>query len=891
MRPRSALARAAGLPAGLLFTTISGVAWALSPWSAGRLLRAAFVPRLREHPLRTTLTIMGIVFGVAAVTAVLLVNRSIVMAAASTVDDIAGKADLQVTAGTAGFDDVVLDDVEHVDGVYKAAPVVEQTALLRDPSSHGDRVLVLGVDLVGSDDRYFRGYGDAELAEVNKDPVAFVDSPYHLLLGQTLAVRLHKRVHDTIVLETPGGARAFEIYGFMRETGLARAFGGSVAMMHYQSMQVAFERGSKIDRIDVAVTPGAPVDPVARALRAKLGAGFGAAPPQERTNHVATMLQSLQAALVCAGLVAAQIGLFLIYNTMIITIVQRKRELGILRALGLTTGQLLRLLTFEGAVLGSVASVLGVGFGIGLAAIMLRATSRTVSEVYVQIEATRVHVDGRLLVGCFVFGVVTTAGSTWVAARSALAIRPTECLRTSGLVEAGRRQPGFSTRDGAGLALLAASVPLLYLKVFQGHPAAAWGSIAALLMGGAALVPRLVEGVNTAFRRLFGGVVGVEVTMANENLPRDLARTSLTAGALMVSVGMATGFAVLVGSYTSALSDWAERNVSADLFVTSTTPGLLNNVSMTSALADKLRAVPGVKGIDRVRIANAEFRGHPFKLVAFDARETSQHSRETPVEGDYDTIVRALEEGDSVAVSENFSRLYNVHAGDSIDLEGQGTVRAYRVAGVMVDYTSDLGAVMIDREAYVKNWGDDLVDMYKIFVTEGASIDAVGRAINERAGDRFDLVVLTMSEWKAQIMALLQRIFSLMRALEAVSLSIAALGVLNAISANVLDRVREIGVLRAIGLQRRQVARMVVAEAVLVGTCGVLAAMMLGFELGNVMLVGVSQSLTGWVMPYAPAWAYVCRLEILVVAVSALAGWYPARQAASLKVTNALAYE
>lgn len=889
MSPRQRLEAVVRLPAALMLGLVAVAAWLLSPWRVGRLLQAVCMPRLREHPMRTTLTVLGIAFGVVSVTAVLLVNRSVVAAAASTTDDLAGKADLQVTAGSAGFEDDTIDAVVAVKDVYKAAPVLEQTAII--PGADSERVLVLGVDLIGSDDRYFRGYGDAELAEVNKDPIAFVDSPTHLLLSRSLGERLHKRVHDTIELATPAGPQAFEIYGFMNDTGVARAFGGSVAMMHYQSMQAAFERGTKVDRIDVAVTPGTPVDAVAGALRAKLGPAFHVAPAQEKTSRIASMLGSLQAGLVCGGLLAAQIGLFLIYNTMLISIVQRKREIGIMRALGLTAGQVVRLLTLEGALLGVVASTLGVGMGIALASLMLRTMSRTVNEMYVGVAATKVQVDAGLVAGCLVFGVVTTLGAAFLAARSALRIRPVESLRTSGLVGVGAPTRSFTGRDGFGIALVAVAVLMLQLPPSHGRPVAAWTSLVALLAGGAALVPRLLQGVNLAVRRVLGGALGVEATMANENLPRDLARASVTTGALMVAVGMATGFAVLVGSFSSSITDWIDHNISADLFVSSTTPGLINSVAMTSALGARLAAVPQVESVERVRIANDVFRGHPVKLIAYDVDQASRYVHEDVVEGDYPSIVRDLEHGDNATVSENFSRRFSVHRGDTIELAGNGSMVSLQVVGVLVDYTSDLGSIMVDRATYLRGWGDDLVDSYKIRVVRGGDILAVRRAINASLGGRFDLIVLTCSEWRAQVTGLLERVFSIMRALEGVALAIAALGVLNALSANVLDRVREIGVLRAIGLQRRQVRKMIVLEALLIGIAGVLAGTLLGIELGHMLLAGVNASLTGWTLPFAPAWARLAELAVLVVAVSTTAGWYPARQAAALEVTNALAYE
>jgi putative ABC transport system permease protein len=360
----------------------------------------------------------------------------------------------------------------------------------------------------------------------------------------------------------------------------------------------------------------------------------------------------------------------------------------------------------------------------------------------------------------------------------------------------------------------------------------------------------------------------------------------------MVSLGMAAGFAVLVSSFVDTVSDWVERSIMADLFVTSTTPGFMRNVSMSSALGDELATIPGANIVERVRLADLEFRGRQVRASVYDFLDAARGAHEDAVEGTFDQIARELHEGSSVAVSENLSRKFGVHLGDQIELKGKDGPLSFRVAGVLEDYASDLGTIMIDRATYVRGWGDDLVDMYKIHATPGADVEAMKRQINEREGNRFDLVVLTGEEWKAHVLGQLRRVFSLIRALEWVALVVAGFGIFNALSANVLDRVRELGVLRAVGLLRSQVRRMVVAEAALVGVAGVVAGLPLGVALGKVLVFSVDGAhLTGWSVRFAPAWWNLAELALLGVAISAASGWYPARAAASLEITGALAYE
>jgi putative ABC transport system permease protein len=517
--------------------------------------------------------------------------------------------------------------------------------------------------------------------------------------------------------------------------------------------------------------------------------------------------------------------------------------------------------------------------------------SQTVSTLYLEVAASHASPEPRLVLGCVAFGTLATALSAFLAARQAASIRPAESLRAPGPPPPAAAPRGGSIRDLCGAALLAIALPALRLYPHWGRPAI-WVALAALVVGGCLVVSRIVLAVHATVGRALGQRLGVAARMASENLPRDLTRTSVTSGALMVSLGMAAGFAVLVSSFVGTVSDWVERSIMADIFVTSTTPGFMRNVAMSSALGDELAAIPGTGVVERVRLADLELRGRQVRVEAYDILDAAKGAHEDAVEGTYEQIAREVHEGTSVAVSENLSRKFGIHLGDRIDLQGKDGPLSFRVAGVLVDYASDLGTIMMDRAAYARGWGDDLVDMYKIHVKPGADVEGIRRLINEREGSRFDLVVLTGEEWKAHVLGQLRRVFALIRALEGVALVVAGFGICNALSANVLDRVRELGVLRAVGLLRSQVRRMVVAEATLVGLAGVVAGLPLGVAIGRVLVFSVdSAELTGWSVRFAPAWTNLAELALLGVAISAASGWYPARAAASLQVTGALAYE
>jgi putative ABC transport system permease protein len=888
---RRLLRAAGGVAASVVLSFVYLAALLLTPFRLGRLLRTVSIPRLQEHRLRTSLTVLGIALGVAVLIAVVIVNRSILGSMFATVDDIAGKADLQVSASGSGFDEALFDQVRGVPGVYKATPVLQQTALLRDPRARGERMLLLGVDLLGEDDEYFRAYASTELDAIKRDPLSFLNSPSNIIISRSLANKLGYKLHDKLPLATPDGVKDFDIWGFIENEGVGRAFGGSVAVMYYAAMQVAFGRGHAIDRIDLAVQRGADAQAIGQRVQATLGKSFHVERPDRKNERVAKMLVGLRTGLMMGSVIALLVGVFLIHNTMSISVVQRKREIGILRALGITRREVTRLITLEGFLLGLVGSGLGVLIGIGLARVMLAGVSQSVNELYLQVSVTTLRFDAALLVGGFLLGVVAATLASAFPARNAARPSPVETLRTFALMTVVAPPAKLTRNDLLAVALFALAFGLLRVPPLWGTPVGAMAASAGLLFGGALLMPRVVQGLHWSLTPLLRRSFGLEARLANDNLPRDLGRTAATASALMVGVAMATSFAVFVGSLTTSMLEWIDSSIPADLFITSAARiAGTKSVPMSAALYDPLVATPGVELVERVRIVDTDYRNVPVKLLAADIDVYNQRAKVTMLEGEQGAAMQQLRNG-AVMVSENFSRRFGVHQGDRIQLSVKDGTREFEVAGVDIDYTSDQGTLLVDREVYVRYWGDDQVDTYELYLRKGADIEAVRRSVTGRYGESYGLFVLTNREFKAEILSMLEQAFAVMHVLELVALIIAVLGVVNSLFASVIDRVREIGVLRAVGMQRKQARKMIIVEGALIGVCGVSGGTLIGAACGYVLLFHINLVQSGWYFPYRPNWLSVFETAMMVVLVAALAAAYPARRAAALVVADALEYE
>jgi putative ABC transport system permease protein len=880
-------------PIGRAFTSallglVHLAALALSPWRIGRLLRTVSLPRFHEHGLRTALTVLGIALGVAMLVSVVLVNRSILRSFADTLDDISGKADLEVTAA-ASFEEAALETVRAVPGVTHATPVVQETALMRLPQAPGERLLIIGVDFLGEDDEHFRRYDSTEMKAIKDDPIAFLNASTHVIVSRALADRFGLKLKDTLPLQTPTGVQSFQIWGFIEDEGVGRAFGGNVAVMYYQAMQVAFDKGTRIDRIDVAVDPSAGPDAIAARLRAALGPGYDAARPERRNTQVAQMLGGLNLALTMGSLVAILVGMFLIYNTMSISVVQRKRELGILRALGTTRRQILLLFTLEGGLLGCVGSALGVFLGLFLARGMLGVITASVNEIYLQVAATDVHVDPVLLLGSGVLGILGAVASAFIPAREATRVSAVETLRTGHAPK--HVAPGLHRTDLLAVGLLLGAVLARSLPPVDGQPFGPYASTILILLAVALAMPRIIGLVHRALARPAERLFGVEARLANDNVPRDLRRATITSGALMVGVSLTVAFGCFLESFKVSTLTWVAQTVPADLFVTSGARfGGVKNIPMADTLRGDLAALPGVEEVDRIRLVNIVYRDLPIKLLSAGLEIFSKHSHMTFLQGDAETSVPAVQAGD-VMVSENLARRFGLVVGDTLRLASPKGEKAYRLAGVILDYTSDQGTIIMDRATMIRDWDDARVDTYELYLTPGTNPEVVKREIEARWGEALNLYVLTARDFRGELEKVLDQTFAVMSALELVALIIAVLGVVNALLATVIDRIRELGVLRAIGMLRRQVRRMVMLEAGILGVSAVIGGLLAGLALAWVLTNDIFLAQSGWYIALLVPVLPMVQLTVAVIGVSTLAGWYPARAAARLVVSDALEYE
>ena len=391
------------------------------------LFRLISWPYLRKHAIRSALTVTGIVIGVAVFVAMRAANESVFGTFQQTLQRVAGATELQVTAGAAGFDEEILERVQSLAEVAVAAPVVEAVAATGIPGQ--GNLLILGVDMTG--DRSLRDYdmesGDAAVID---DPLVFLAQPDSLMVTADFAARNGLTTGARVPLETAAGRKDFVVRGVLKGGGLSSAFGGNIAVMDIYAAQHVFGRGPKFDRVDIALTDGVALETGEQAIRTALGPGFQVQTPASRGQSFNSLLRIYRLMMRFASVAALVIGMFIIYNSFAIAVTQRRKEIGILRALGATRRQIALLFLGESAVGGAVGSALGVAAGYALAGAVSRQAATLVQGISgVNQGAISLQSDPWLMALSIATGVGTSIFAAALPARSAARVDPVKALQ------------------------------------------------------------------------------------------------------------------------------------------------------------------------------------------------------------------------------------------------------------------------------------------------------------------------------------------------------------------------------------------------------------------------------------------------------------------------------
>lgn len=822
---------------------------------------------LKREPLRTALTVMAVALGVAAVVAIELAGGAAAGSFHSSVETLTGHASFELTA-TGGVPDEAIARLAALPLDLKLHPRIEDYALLAD--SHR-LVPLIGIDmlaepsLAAADPAAHPGAAatpvPAGLSAFQQDDSIWISAGLGHKTGDRVTLLINDLAHECVVRGVlPNGS-------------------GEAVVMDLAPAERMLRRSGVVDRVLIDAPEDAPSD-VASVINAALPSGLTITRAGARTEENQRMLAAFRWNLRVLSYISLTVGAFLIYNTISVSVVRRRYEIGILRALGASRGTILAAFLGEAAAFGFLGGIAGLALGRVMAEGAVRLVSATVESLYVTSRPGEIALTWPVAVLALLAGVGIAILSALAPAREASFVSPVEAMSR------GRREHQARINKWRDLALAVILAAAAWIASRQppvnGKPLFGYAAALLLVAASALAIPALVAGLNRAALDLWRHL-GAEALVASRSLAGSLRRTSVLIGALSTAIAMLAAVGIMVGSFRQTVVLWLGDRLQADLYLQPAIPtGADRHPTLAPDLVPLLAALPGVAAVDQLRSYEISYQGLPAMLGGADTRIVQRYGTRPFLSGaDPASVFGELQRGGAVIVSEPFSNKHNVRTGDSLELNLGGRSASFRVAGVYYDYGNERGTVLMDRTTLLQYLPDPAPTNIAVYLQPGVSPESVLPRVQDALAGR-SVLVMTNRAIREQGMRVFDRTFAITYALEAVAVFVAVMGVAGALLALVIDRRREIGLLRFLGAAQTQIQRMILIEAGLLGLVANAIGLVMGFVLSLLLIFVINKQSFGWTIQFHWPVAVLLTALTLVYGATILAALYPARIARRL---------
>ncbi|MFG2589022.1 ABC transporter permease [Streptomyces sp. NPDC048438] len=837
------------------------------------------VRNVLAHKARLLMTVLAVMLGVAFVSGTLVFTDTLGNAfrnqSAKNYDKVAVAVTTWAERGdeeTPAIDAATLAKIKNLDGVADATGRVSGFAGVADTDG---KLIGNGWSNTGSN--YSPGT-DGEDAQYSFTEGTGPVEAGQIALDRTSADKGDYQVGEKVRVATNGPVKEYTLSGiFTTEDGAVNA-GGSLVLFDTEIAQQLYLRPGVFKDVTVTAAAGASdqklLDAVKPLLPKDAEAKTGAALADEEAEMTESGLKSLNSMLLAFAAIALFVGVFLIANTFTMLIAQRTKELALMRAVGASRRQVKRAILLEAGVVGLIASVIGFALGVGLATGLRSAMGMFGGKI----PAGPLVVSPTAVGSAFAVGVLITVFAAWLPARRAAKIPPVAAMSS---VHAVATTKSLVVRNSFGAVITLIGSALIVAGAAQGDENGRWllgGGAFLALIGVIVLIPLLSRPVIALARPLLRGVFGVSGKLAAQNAVRNPRRTGATASALAIGLTLVTGISVLGVTLGQAIDKMTTDNIRADYMVSMASGDPLDESAVTA-----LRKADGVAAASPQR-----------SLWPSVGDEVVSASGVTP--GDVEKVfnlktvsgsLSSLEDGE-IAVDRKTAKSRGWKTGDSLPVTFQDDKKETLKVGALYEGNEFLSPVLIPED--IADPHETLSDIREVWLTmDGGQSEANEKAVIDALGDNPAMSVVDRQGIRDMFGGFINTALNIMYALLAMALIIAVLGVVNTLAMSVFERQQEIGMLRAIGLDRRKVKRMIRLEAVVISLFGAVVGVGLGTFLGWAIGKSLSASIPGYALVIP--WDRLAIFLVLAGLVGVLASLWPARSGAKLNMLTAIKTE
>ncbi|MBT8400342.1 MAG: FtsX-like permease family protein [Rhodothermia bacterium] len=831
---------------------------------------------LLRHPWLLLLSVVGVAVGVAVVVAIDIANSSSSKAFSLSADAVAGSATHQIVGPDGTISDSVYTKlVLSTPGVI-AAPVVE--GYLRIAECERRVFQVMGIDpLRDGEVRGYTGEGSIDLAAMLTRPA--------IALSADVAADCGITAGDWIRVDV-GGVDAKLLVASLIEPDDERSAAAleTVVVADISTAQELFSLERSLSRVDLVVPEGD--DLGLERLTSSLPSGVVVKRSDARTETLAQMTRAFDVNLRALSLLALVVGMFLIYNSMTFSVVQRRPLIGRLRALGMTRREIFALVSGEAAVIGVAGTLVGMVLGVSLATVLVDLVTRTINDLYFAVTVSEIDIGFESIAKGVGLGVGVTLLAALRPAWEATAVPVTVTLQRSAAESTAHRFAGRFAIASVGIAVCAGAV----LYATERSIVLSYVGLLLVILAFVAAAPALVLVGTRILRPILHRMFGVIGTMASNAVGVSLTRTGVAIAALMVAVSATIGVGVMVGSFRTTVVQWLGYSLQADIYIQA--PSVVVRKGDTLLRPDAVAAVrntSGVREIYTVATVDAETNLGSVDAVVI---EPGPMTPETFVlKEERDEVWEELVERDVIIVSEPFSFRYGVNRGDDVIVQTESGPRPFNVAGVYYDYGSDLGAILYSRAVYERHFSDPGVNGMALYVDDSTSVESVIEDVRRSTSEFQELYIQSNRSLRSRSLEIFDRTFVVTGVLRLLTIVVAFIGVLSALMALQLEKSRELAVMRANGMTPGQLWGFVTLQTAVMGLLAGLLAVPLGLSLAALLVFVINKRSFGWTLQFEPTPEAVGVAILLAVLAALIAGLYPAWKMSQTRPSEALRRE
>ena len=833
---------------------------------------------LLKHPWHFLLSILGVALGVAMVISIDLSNSSAQRAFSLSAEALTGKATHQIQGSGDLLSDQVYRDLRLTAGYRNSAPVIDGYGRVQGL----DRTFqIMGVDPIAEGP-----FRDFSSQDGGIDLAKFITEQLTAVISDQVLADLAKNIGDS--LQVSVGGRPFDLLiagAVATANKRSQQALESVLLVDINTAQQLFDMDGQLSRIDLII-PNENEEAILASLSAGLPEGTRLVSSGSRMDTLSQMTRAFELNLQALSLLALLVGMFLIYNTMTFSVVQRLPLIGRLRALGVTKSEVLSMILKEAVLIGLIGTILGIMAGIGLAQFLLGLVTQSINDLYFVLSVQELTIELVPVLKAVTLGLgATLMAAFWPAREAAETEVSTVLRRSSSESRLAQRLPSLAL---TGLAIGLAGGGILLFP--NGGIIAGYSSLLFVIIGFSLLIPALIVGLSALIRPILGALNGLIGKMSVRGVVTELSRTSVAVAALVVAVAASVGVGVMVDSFRVTVVSWLESQLQADIYVQPPSAVARKvDAQLQAELVQIFKETEGIAGVHSVFSEDVmtTFGSSNLVTTSLGAKASESYQTKEIQDGYWEQFAQEK----VIMISEAYAYRFGIGMGDSLGIMTDKGMQSFPIQAIYFDYASDIGTITMNRSLYDRYFDNRAISGLALYADDQTKVDVLVNRLRDKAVGVQEVFIRSNKGLREASIEIFDRTFTVTVVLRLLAVVVAFVGILSSLMALQLERAREHAVLRANGMTPGQLWNYVITQTGVMGVISGVLSIPLGLLISYVLVYVINLRSFGWTLEFIVSPSLLIQALGLAVGAALLAGIYPSWKMARANPADALRSE